>query len=193
MKDKKLVLVNCGKAPVSIFTPHNKPVTVPPGVGVKGDDAWLGRLIGTSGLTLLQQVPADFEVRGITEPMKEELIRDNRDPSHFRRPEASATPLNTGPTAVATKSSEAASKNQGTDTKSLSEGLPGGEDDGTPTVLGRSADMWRNTIRGWSDSTLNQQTKLQDLKLIAKLLDVDSADILSNKRDLIQAIRNKTH
>lgn len=190
--DKNLVLVNCGKSPISIFTPHGKPITIPPGIGVKGDQAWLSKHIGVNDLTLLQQVPALFKVRGITEPMKEELVRDTREASHFRRPEVKRRAAPVGPASIKTKASQAIEEGKSSDTGNLAQAADPSTNDGEATYQGSTAAIWRKSILSISDSTLSQQLKLADLRGVASLLGIESADVLATKRDLITALRVKT-
>jgi hypothetical protein len=190
--NKNLVLVNCGKSPISIFTPHGKPITIPPGIGISGDQAWLGKHIGVNDLTLIQQVPADFKIRGITEPMKEELVRDTRQASHFRNPEPKRVVASSRVPTVRTKASEALEAGESSSTSDLSKAVGSDAGSGEATYDGRTASIWRNHIISVSDSTLSQQLKLQDLREVAALLGIDSADVLATKRDLITSLRVKT-
>ena len=184
-----LILVNTSETPVSIFMPSGKPLTVPPGIGVRGD--WLDKYIGVvSQLQLLQQVPANFNIRGITDPMSNEFVRDNRDPSHFRRPEARPSPV-TSTTAVETKASEAAAKGESQNTKDMVEREVPTAAPEQDQFQGATADVWRGRVRQYSDSTLGQQLKLPELREVARLLGVDAADVLSTKKDLITALRVK--
>lgn len=184
-----IILVNTSETPVSIFLPSGKPLTVPVGIGVRGD--WLEKYIGmVPQLQLIQQVPANFNIRGITDPMKEEFVRDNRDPSHFRRPEGRSTPV-TATSPVQTKASEAAAKGESQDAKDMvSREVPGAAPE-QDQFQGASADVWRGRVRQYSDSTLGQQLKLPELREVARLLGVDAADVLSTKKDLITALRVK--
>jgi hypothetical protein len=190
--DKNIVLVNCGKSPISIFTPHAKPITILPGIGVRGDVDWLAKHIGVNDLTLIQQLPAGFNIRGIVDPMKEELVRDTRDPSHFRRPEARRPQPQAVTAPVRTKASEATEAGKSSQTGDLAKDADSSISDSPNMFRGRTADIWRHQIRTISDSTLSQQLKLIDLRELATLLDIDSADVLATKKDLITALRVKT-
>lgn len=184
-----LILVNTSTTPISIFMPSGKPITIPPNIGVRGD--WLDKYIGTvPQLQLIQQVPSDFNIRGITDPMKDEFVRDNRDPSHFRRPENQPTRV-TPASPVKTKASQAAEEGKGTDSKSIVEREVPNAPIEEANFQGASADVWRGRIRQYSDSTLGQQLKLTELREVAHLLGVDAADVLSTKKDLITALRVK--
>lgn len=184
-----IILVNTSKTPISIFLPSGKPLTVPPGIGVRGD--WCAKYIGqVAELQLIQQVPANFNIRGITDPMKDEFVRDNRDPSHFRRPEGRSTPV-TATSPLDTKASAAASKGESQDTKDMVKREVPAAPAEQANFQGATADVWRSRIRQYSDSTLGQQLKLPELREVARLLDIDAADVLSTKKDLITALRVK--
>jgi len=184
-----LILVNTSTTPVSIFMPSGKPLTIPPGIGVRGD--WLNKYVGVvPQFQLLQQVPADFNIRGITDPMKDEFVRDNRDPSHFRRPESREKSV-TATSPVKTKASQAAEEGHSQDTESMVKREVPNAPDEKDNFQGAAVDVWRSRIRQYSDSTLGQQLKLTELREVAKLLGVDAADVLSTKKDLITALRVK--
>jgi len=188
--NQNLILVNTGTTNVVISTPSGRFVTVGPAQAITGD--WLHKYIGTTPLQVYQQIPSSFVVKGILDPMKEEFIRDNRDASHFQQPEANKRGVAPSPVATQTKAAAAKADGKELDIKRDMGGNPAHPDSSEPVHDGLTKGQWVDRIRSVSDSTLAQNLKVDDIRGVAKLLEIDSYDLLNTKKDLIAAVRVKT-
>jgi hypothetical protein len=183
------ILVNISSAPFTVNLPSGRPVTILPGFGVQGD--FFLRYLSSGQFVTLGGMPAGMTVRGISQPLATEGTRkeDTAQPKYSNA--TKRTPPKVAPKTVAVALAE---EGKTQTAENLSAAVPSVADSLQSTeggLAGLNAEQWMDRIQKISDTTLAQQMKVSELRLLAVLLGVASADLLQTKTDLISAIRVK--
>lgn len=182
------VLVNISKAPVSVTLPSGRPILINPGFAVQGD--YFLKFIDPGRIETLARIPAGFSVRGVSQPLLTDQTRDNN--SSSSRTTGKLENKSNAKAALKTAGAALAAEGKELTVQNLAKNIPGftgtGEA-GEETFQGVTAATWISRIKAVSSSTLAQQTKLGDLKALAKFLGVASE--FATKADLIEAVRLK--
>lgn len=184
----ELILVNVSKAPATVNLPTGRPIIILPGYAVAGDH--FARYVQVGTLVPLPSVPVGFMVKGVSEPMRSEGVRTSQDPSHMTDHKSKAT-SSVQATAPKTTAVAMAENGQSTDMANIAAATGVTLGDGEMLLDGVSRAGWIARVRSISDTTLAQQMKVDQLRSLAKLLGVDSADMLNTKFDIITSIRVK--